>query len=137
MKIEDFKDLPKDWKFLHKKASKDFKEDIFNQSKNKVTYLYNCYYCGLHNDKVECSGLFYCPNPKCTGPGGAYFRSTLKSYKELPCGGHTVDDEELDKKSDEYILNLIEKEKDKSLIFKKETSWRRLLNEFWLKIKIL
>lgn len=44
--------------------------------------IYTCWYCGLHHTKVEASGVWYCPNPLCTGPGGAWFRTTLKSFKD-------------------------------------------------------
>lgn len=44
--------------------------------------IYTCWYCGLHHTKVEAGGVYYCPNPLCTGPGGAWFRATLKSFKD-------------------------------------------------------
>lgn len=43
---------------------------------------YDCYYCGISHTEVEAQGIWYCPNNLCCGPGAAYFRSTLKSYKE-------------------------------------------------------
>ena len=70
-----------------------------------------CYYCNLINEKIEASGMWYCPNPRCTGPGAAWFRRTLKSYEESQGGTHTVDEKEWNKKSKQYIkenkINLI------------------------------
>jgi hypothetical protein len=57
--------------------------------------LYTCYYCGLHHKEVEAGGIYSCPNVLCWGPGGAWFRSECKSYKEDADGNkHTVDHEE-------------------------------------------
>jgi hypothetical protein len=54
-----------------------------------------CFYCDLIHPKIEASGIWYCPNALCEGPGGAYFRSTLDSYQELEDEfGHTVDEDE-------------------------------------------
>jgi hypothetical protein len=53
-----------------------------------------CYYCGLSNEKVEAAGIWHCPNPRCTGPGGAWFRSRLSSFTEVEAGRHTVDPDE-------------------------------------------
>jgi hypothetical protein len=51
-----------------------------------------CYYCKLTHATVEAGGVWYCPNPLCTGPGAAWFRASLKSYKEIgQSGKHTVD----------------------------------------------
>jgi hypothetical protein len=55
----------------------------------KKNKKYQCYYCGIHHSKVEAQGIFYCPNNLCSGPGAAYFRSTLKSYTE-DGSGHYV-----------------------------------------------
>lgn len=65
--------------------------------------IYDCFYCGLLNEKVETGGIYYCPNPHCPGPGGAWFRSTLDSYKELDDGSHTVDGDEWKEKADKYL----------------------------------
>jgi hypothetical protein len=52
---------------------------------------YTCYYCGLADKNVEAGGVWYCPNFGCSGPGGHSHRRTLKSYKEISSGKHTVD----------------------------------------------
>jgi len=68
--------------------------------------VYKCYYCGIkYLEKVECCGVNYCPNPLCTGPGGAWFRVNLKSCKETSKSPerHTVDHEEWLQKGLEYI----------------------------------
>ena len=44
--------------------------------------MYTCHYCTLKDKNVECGGMFHCPNDLCTGPGAAYFRSTLQSFEE-------------------------------------------------------
>jgi hypothetical protein len=77
-----------------------------NISKKKT--LFDCYYCGLNNKKVECSGIFYCPNPSCSGPGAHWFREKLKSYKEFRDERHTVDDKELKESAYMYVYNLIQ-----------------------------
>lgn len=57
--------------------------------------LCTCYYCSIYHKTVEASGIWYCPNPLCTGPGAAWFRVKLKSYQEREStlgGTHTVDE---------------------------------------------
>lgn len=59
--------------------------------------MYTCGSCGYKDKQVECAGMFHCPNALCTGAGGAWFRATLKSYKDIDgnmygCGRHTVDE---------------------------------------------
>jgi len=54
-----------------------------------------CIYCKTESDKVEASGIYYCPNPECTGCGAAWFRSKLKSYKNTGVKTHTVCGQEL------------------------------------------
>ena len=66
---------------------------------------YTCFYCHITHDQVECQGIWYCPNALCTGPGGAWFRGTLKSYMEVPNGRHTVDEKEWLKKGTAYMEN--------------------------------
>jgi hypothetical protein len=56
----------------------------------KTDNIFVCWYCGLHHTQVEASGVYYCPNPLCSGPGGAWFRATLESYKEEG-NRHSVD----------------------------------------------
>lgn len=58
-------------------------------------HIYTCYYCKLKHPKVEAAGIFHCPNKLCTGPGAAYFRRTLQSYKENSDGTHFVDNKEI------------------------------------------
>jgi len=120
MKIEDFKQLPKDWIFKPYPAEgyNYEKIDFFDLSKEDKG-SYHCRSCTLYHKNVECGGVWYCPNPKCKGSGGSWFRSTLKSYKELKVdGSHTIDEEEWDKKSDEYILNLVKKENNPVKLFR-------------------
>jgi hypothetical protein len=66
--------------------------------------LYTCYYCGTQSDKVECQGIYYCPNACCTGPGGGWFRRKLKSYKENKDGTHSVNEKEYYWKAKLYTL---------------------------------
>lgn len=56
---------------------------------------YTCLFCTIgHHKSVECGGIYYCPNPLCTGSGGAWFRTKLRSYKATSDTRHTVDWEE-------------------------------------------
>lgn len=61
---------------------------------------YTCFSCGLLHQKVECQGIWYCPNALCMGCGGGWFRNKLNSYKECNDGSgcHTVDEDEWLKK---------------------------------------
>jgi hypothetical protein len=64
---------------------------------------YTCFSCGYTHEKVECQGMFYCPNALCLGAGGAWFRATLDSYEDDPVEAfHTVDEEEWLRKGREY-----------------------------------
>ena len=65
---------------------------FYPSRKGKKRSIWDCFYCGLLSEKVECAGMYYCPNPLCAGPGGAWFRRKLLSYKESGNGGHTVDE---------------------------------------------
>jgi hypothetical protein len=67
---------------------------FYHENIGKKRTVYDCFYCGLHDGMVECAGLFHCPNPGCTGPGGAWFRADLQSYKTVAGDKHTVDDQE-------------------------------------------
>ena len=55
-----------------------------------------CRSCGFFDEKVECQGIWHCPNALCIGCGGGWFRRTLDSYKEFDDGSrdHTVDHNE-------------------------------------------
>lgn len=54
--------------------------------------IYTCGFCSIgSHPKVECGGIYYCPNPLCTGPGAAWARALCTSYKEEPNGRHSVD----------------------------------------------
>lgn len=68
-------------------------------AKNNETKLFTCHYCKLEHAKVECSGIYYCPNLLCTGPGAHYFRHSLDSYTEVEGGRHTVDEVEIVEKA--------------------------------------
>jgi len=39
-----------------------------------------CNYCGLVHTDVNNTGVKYCPNPLCPGPGGEWSRVILDSY---------------------------------------------------------
>lgn len=55
--------------------------------------MYTCCYCGIEHGQVEARGIYYCPNPLCTGCGSAWFNSKLKSHVDY--GKHyTIDEEE-------------------------------------------
>jgi len=49
-----------------------------------------CFSCEIKHPKVECIGIWYCPNALCRGVGAAWFRSTLDSYKEIDGIHHEV-----------------------------------------------
>jgi len=63
---------------------------------------YTCFSCGFKDPKVECRGIWYCPNALCHGPGGAWFRGTLESHVRH---GHThsVDSKEYQEKGEAYM----------------------------------
>jgi ribosomal protein L37AE/L43A len=57
--------------------------------------MYTCGACGITHKQVECKGMWYCPNALCKGAGGAWFKQTLDSYKEINANGqHTIDENE-------------------------------------------
>lgn len=66
--------------------------------------LYTCYYCGLFSSSVEAGGIWHCPNLLCRGPGAAWFRATLSSYRKVKNDEHTVDECEWEAKAYIYIL---------------------------------
>lgn len=37
--------------------------------------IYICIGCGLEDKKVECSGIYYCPNPFCSASGSTYWKT--------------------------------------------------------------
>lgn len=55
---------------------------------------YTCGSCKLYHPNVEARGIWHCPNALCRGCGGAWFRRTLDSYRELENETHTVDENE-------------------------------------------
>ena len=69
---------------------------IFDKDFRKNPKMYTCGSCGLYHKKVECSGIYHCPNALCKGCGGGWFRQRLKSYEECNDGSgcHTVDEKE-------------------------------------------
>lgn len=52
-----------------------------------------CDYCGLIHSQVEAGGMYFCPNPICSGPGAHWSRASLESYTEDE-QGHEVDNVE-------------------------------------------
>ena len=71
--------------------------------------LYLCQSCGLRDRRVECVGIFHCPNPLCNGSGGAWFRHRLASCRNLPNGKHTINEQERREKGFAYIESLEDK----------------------------
>lgn len=66
--------------------------------------IHTCNFCTFKSKKVEASGMWYCPNAYCSGPGGAWFRSKLKSYQENENGEHTVNEIHYFFKAKKYML---------------------------------
>lgn len=60
-----------------------------------------CYYCGLVHKGNEAGGMWHCKNLLCKGPGAAWFRSTLESYKDNGLN-HSVDENEWIYKAKKY-----------------------------------
>jgi hypothetical protein len=92
----------------------------FWDSKDHLT----CYYCKLQHKNVEAGGMWHCPNPLCTGPGAATWRSKCKSYREFPNETHTVDPEELI----QLAMTMMETEADEVLrshVLDSVKIWRR------------
>jgi hypothetical protein len=66
----------------------------------------HCFYCGCYDEKVEAGGIYYCPNPNCSGPGIRWFYETLNSFKDEPYQNcYSVNADEKNIKADEYIKN--------------------------------
>lgn len=74
------------------------------KNKGKKCGVWDCFYCGLRDGKVEAGGIWYCPNGHCPGPGGAWFRAKLKSYRD-DGSGHTVDGDEWKAAWDLYVAH--------------------------------
>ena len=62
-----------------------------------------CCYCHLEDKLVEAGGVFYCPNPLCVGPGGAWFRCDLGSFRPVDGGRHSVETDEWEDKGNAYL----------------------------------
>jgi len=62
-----------------------------------------CCYCHLEDKLVEAGGVFYCPNPLCQGPGGAWFRSGLDSLRQVDGGRHSVETDEWESRGNDYL----------------------------------
>lgn len=54
-----------------------------------------CRGCGLTHKRVECAGIYHCPNPACMSSGAAIHRMKLTSYQQNASGTHTVDPQEV------------------------------------------
>ena len=67
------------------------------------THSLQCCYCKLEEKSVEAGGIFYCPNPLCSGPGGHWFRRTLDSYALVDIDKHKIDQDEWEKKANEFL----------------------------------
>jgi hypothetical protein len=65
----------------------------FDESKRDP--IYECCGCGIYHPEVECAGIFFCPNPLCPSCGAAYWRSKMKSFRDINGHKHTVDPEEM------------------------------------------
>ena len=37
--------------------------------------VYTCIGCGLNDEKVECAGIYHCPNPFCSACGSTYWKA--------------------------------------------------------------
>lgn len=79
------------------------------ERRGKLTSHLDCYYCGLHSEKVHANGFWSCPNPLCLGTGASWFWETLKSYKKI---GYSlfVDGREREIEGKKYIEKLCDEE---------------------------
>lgn len=66
--------------------------------------LHKCFYCGFISNRVECKGMWHCPNALCSGTGAYWFRRKLKSFKDEPNRHHSVCPHELYKKGKRYMI---------------------------------
>jgi hypothetical protein len=48
--------------------------------------LYKCISCGIVDEKVECGGIYHCPNPFCTASGSTYWKTKNLNVKEDSSG---------------------------------------------------
>ena len=67
------------------------------------THPLQCCYCRIEDKTVEAGGIWYCPNPLCSGPGGHWFRCDLDSYALIDIDKHTVNQEEWEARANEYL----------------------------------
>lgn len=65
-----------------------------------------CIGCGYNDRSVECSGIYYCPNPMCTATGGNWIARNLPSVKGTS-RGFTVDGDELHASRLKYIASML------------------------------
>jgi hypothetical protein len=89
---------------------------------------YECYYCKLRDDRVEAGGVYFCPNPLCTGCGATPHRRKLKSYVE-ESNGHSIDMQEL---VDTYWPKIAELGADAPLRQAAERSVKLMRERGWL-----
>lgn len=92
--------------------------------------IYKCCGCGLVREDVECSGIYYCPNPVCTATGSYWNKTKLKSFKDEG-GKYYVDPIEV-----VYLgFDLIKVETDKNMVKAIETSinkWMSYDPQHWI-----
>lgn len=61
-----------------------------------------CFSCGIVHERVECDGIWHCPNALCRGVGAAWFRYKLISFIENYDGTHSVDEDEWEEAGRKY-----------------------------------
>jgi hypothetical protein len=57
--------------------------------------IHTCHSCGYHDKDVECSGVYFCPNPLCRMCGASWIADGLKKVDVPGTNGYTVDGNEL------------------------------------------
>ena len=48
--------------------------------------IYTCIGCKLNDEKVECGGIYYCPNPFCSVSGATNWKSNNLNVRETSDG---------------------------------------------------
>lgn len=93
--------------------------------------IYKCCSCGLVSAKVECSGIYYCPNKLCTVSGSTCHKKELKSYIDYGVGSIRIDPIEIV----EWGFELLRIETDPNMIAAMNRSldyWMNLRPQYWV-----
>jgi hypothetical protein len=69
--------------------------------------MHTCFSCGFWGERVECYGIYCCPNPMCGGCGASWIARDLKSVVDLG-SSFSVDEDELRAAQVEHVKSIID-----------------------------